>query len=93
METDLFFVGIILELLFYKILSLYFVDLVKDLVHLFQNNKKKNNFSPKITKIFKSIWAVLKPRSLPLDIQGWYLQCPCSGNSRYPVQTQWISDS
>lgn len=61
METDLFFVGIILELFFYKILSLYFVDLAKDLVHLFQNNKQKSNFPPQITKIFKSIWYVLKP--------------------------------
>lgn len=61
METDLFFVGIILELFFYKILSLYFVDLAKDLVHLFQNNKQKSNFPPQITKIFKSIWSVLKP--------------------------------
>lgn len=47
METDLFFVGIILELFFYKILSLYFVDLAKDLVHLFQNNKKKITFPKK----------------------------------------------
>lgn len=47
METDLFFVGIILELLFYKILSLYFVDLAKNLVHLFQNNKKKITFPQK----------------------------------------------
>ena len=61
MGTDLFFVGIILELFFYKILSLYFVDLAKDLVHLFQNNKQKSNFPPQITKIFKSIWSVLKP--------------------------------
>lgn len=61
METDLFFVGIILELFFYKILSLDFVDLAKDLVHLFQNNKQKSNFPPQITKIFKSIWSVLKP--------------------------------
>ncbi len=72
METDLFFVGIILELLFYKILSLYFVDLAKDLVHLFQNNKKKNNFSPKITKIFKSIWSVLKP-TLPFILSVYFV--------------------
>lgn len=72
METDLFFVGIILELFFYKILSLYFVDLAKDLVHLFQNNKKKNNFSPKITKIFKSIWSVLKP-TLPFILSVYFV--------------------
>lgn len=72
METDLFFVGIILELFFYKILSLYFVDLAKDLVHLFQNNKKKNNFSQKITKIFKSIWSVLKP-TLPFILSVYFV--------------------
>lgn len=72
METDLFFVGIILELFFYKILSLYFVDLAKDLVHLFQNNKKKNNFPPQITKIFKSIWSVLKP-TLPFILSVYFV--------------------
>ncbi len=58
MVTDLFIIKVILELFFYKTLMLY---LAKVFVHLFLNNKKKIIFPPQISKVFKSIWSVLKP--------------------------------
>lgn len=70
METDLFFV-IILKLLFYKTLWLYLVYLSIALVQYFQNIKKKNIFPPKITKVFKSIWSVLKP-TLPFILSVYF---------------------
>lgn len=72
METDLFFVVIILKLLFYKTLWLYLVYLLIALVQYFQNIKKKNIFPPKITKVFKSIWSVLKP-TLPFILSVYFV--------------------
>mgnify|MGYP003300301945 CR=1 FL=1 len=72
METDLFFVVIILKLLFYKTLWLYLVYLSIALVQYFQNIKKKNIFPPKITKVFKSIWSVLKP-TLPFILSVYFV--------------------
>lgn len=72
MEMDLFFEVIILKLLFYKTLWLCLVYLAIALVHYFQNIKKKNIFPPQITKVFKSIWSVLKP-TLPLILSVYFV--------------------
>lgn len=72
METDLFFVVIILKLLFYKTLWLYLVYLSIALVQYFQNIKKRNIFPPKIPKVFKSIWSALKP-TLPFILSVYFV--------------------